>query len=101
MISLDRCTGQVATIRCGTVVGMKTVGFNNADALKDRLVGGTFGAALFVDYFRVRINSSKSGEGKVTGDSSEAARSDLIRIHGKRLVQRVNLHLAVAGSFGA
>ena len=84
--ALAQRAGQMASIRHGTVVGMKTVDLNNADALKGALVGGAFGAALT----RSSKGSSRRERNAIIGAVLGAAAGAASRKTGRLYSVRIN-----------
>ena len=84
--ALAQRAGQMACIRHGTVVGLKTVDLNNADALKGALVGGAFGAALT----RSSKGSSRRERNAIIGAVLGAAAGAASRKTGRLYSVRIN-----------
>ncbi len=84
--ALAQRAGQMASIRHGTVVGLKTVDLNNADALKGALVGGAFGAALT----RSSKGSSRRERNAIIGAVLGAAAGAASRKTGRLYSVRIN-----------
>ena len=84
--ALAQHAGQMASIRHGTVVGMKTVDLNNADALKGALVGGAFGAAVT----RSSKGSSRRERNAIIGAVLGAAAGAASRKTGRIYSVRIN-----------
>ena len=84
--ALAQRAGQMASIRHGTVVGLKTVDLNNADALKGALVGGSFGAALT----RSSKGSSRRERNAIIGAVLGAAAGAASRKTGRLYSVRIN-----------
>ena len=84
--ALAQRAGQMASIRHGTVVGLKTVDLNNADALKGALVGGAFGAALT----RSSKGSSRRERNAIIGAVLGAAAGAASRKTGRIYSVRIN-----------
>ena len=84
--ALAQRAGQMVSIRHGTVVGLKTVDLNNADALKGALVGGAFGAALT----RSSKGSSRRERNAIIGAVLGAAAGAASRKTGRLYSVRIN-----------
>ncbi len=84
--ALAQRAGQMASIRHGTIVGLKTVDLNNADALKGALVGGAFGAALT----RSSKGSSRRERNAIIGAVLGAAAGAASRKTGRLYSVRIN-----------
>ena len=82
--ALAQRAGQTSTIRHGTVVGLRNVDLNNADALKGALVGGAFGAALTSRSKSSSRRNRNAVIGAVIGGSSGAARRNPGRVYSVR-----------------
>ncbi len=83
--ALAQRAGQMASIRHGTVVGLKTVDLNNADALKGALVGGAFGAALTRSSKGSSRRERNAIIGAVLGAAAGAASRNTGRIYSVRI----------------
>ena len=73
--------GQSATIRTGTVTGMRSVDLNDGNALKGALVGGAFGAALTRSSKSSGRRDRNAAIGAVIGGAAAASKTQPGRIY--------------------
>lgn len=73
--------GQSATVRTGTVTGMRTVDLNDGNALGGALVGGAFGAALTRSSKGSSRRDRNAAIGAVLGGAAAAAKTRPGRIY--------------------
>jgi outer membrane protein TolC len=94
--------GRVGALAFSEVEGALSAGFNLAERVKVlEIQSAQNDRALELAQVRYRVGSADLRSVQQQVIAAAASRSALTRARSERLVQRVNLHLALGGSFGA